>query len=61
MDFDDLFEDAVVESSEDAPLATDVQKEATSPSIQDRTEAKGPTDPVPSTELEPAKAQDFWF
>jgi hypothetical protein len=60
-DFDDLFEDAVVESSEDAPLATDVQKEATSPSIQDGTEAEGPTDPVPSTEPEPAKAQDFWF
>jgi hypothetical protein len=56
-DFDDLFEDAVVVSREDVP-----SQAADSPwPDSGETEAEAPTDPVPSTEPEPATAQDFWF
>jgi hypothetical protein len=57
MDFDDLFEDAVADSREDAP-----SQAADAPcSDSDGPEAERPAAPVPSTEPEPATAQDFWF
>jgi hypothetical protein len=56
-DFDDLFEDAVVVSREDAPS----QAAGVPCPNSDEPMAEAPTDSIPSTEPEPAKAQDFWF
>jgi hypothetical protein len=56
-DFDDLFEDAMTVSRDDAASQT----EDTPPPIAEGIEAEAPDNPVQPSEPEPDTAQDFWF